>query len=160
MPEEINAIMGLTLGGRPLGTILPTDYSVASSPLDQFINAGHITGDKQFSTNFASAGYNSFIDFGPFREDNMSDPQALQSFAVENGYFWATKPEGVRFGAVGEATEYLLDAYTGVFSSSSIFSAVPESLSENFFKILLEDKDYELEEGVFYTSCSTTFDHD
>ena len=41
-----------------------------------------------------------------------------------------------------------------------MFTGVPESLSRNFFKLLLDGKDAELEDGYFYTSCSTTFEDD
>ena len=149
MPEELDGIMGLTLGGSPNGEILPSDYEVAPLPINQFINAGHITGDKMFSTNFGSG--RSFIDFGPFRQENMSDPLGLTTFAVDDGYFWSATPDGVRFGNVGEGKEYKLNDHKAVFSSSSIFTGVPESLSENFFKLLLDDVDAELDDGVFYT---------
>lgn len=157
--------MGLTLGGRPTGGILPTDYDVGPLPIDQFINAGHITGDKIFSTNFASQGYKSFIDFGPYKTENMASTNRA-SFLANYGYFWAANPEGVRFGNVGDGVwdgqEYKLDSMQAIFSSASIFSGVPESLSANFFKILLAGKesDVELDHGVFYTSCYTTFDTD
>ena len=73
--------MGLTLGGSPDGIALPDDYKVAPLPIDQFYNAGHITGERMFSTNFATG--KSFIDFGPYREENMSDPAELATFSVD-----------------------------------------------------------------------------
>lgn len=90
----------------------------------------------------------------------MADPMGLTTFAVEKGYFWSAKPDGVRFGDVGEGKEYELNDFTAVFSSSSVFTGVPESLSENFFKLLLEDIDADLEDGIFYTQCSNAFSKD
>ena len=90
----------------------------------------------------------------------MADPLGLTTFAVEKGYFWSARPEGVRFGSVGEGDEYALNDYTAVFSSSSIFTGVPESLSDNFFKLLLEDIDAEIDDGMVYTSCSNEFSKD
>lgn len=81
MPEQIDGIMGLTLGGTPNSGILPKDYKVAPLPFDQFMNAGHIVGEKMFSTNFGSG--RNFIDFGPYRIENMSDPLGLSTFAVD-----------------------------------------------------------------------------
>ena len=98
LPDQVDGIMGLTLGGQPTGVALPSDYEVAPLPLNQFMNAGHITGQKMFSTNFASGPRRSFIDFGPYRESSMSDPMELTTFAVDEGYFWSARPEGVRFG--------------------------------------------------------------
>ena len=149
--------MGLTLGGEPTNGALPEDYEVAPLPLDQFMNAGHITGEKMFSTNFGSG--RNFIDFGPYREENMIDPMWLVSFAVDGGYFWSAVPEGVRFGDI-DGKEYKLDGLSAIFSSSSIFTGVPESLSESFFKLLLSGYDYEYDNGVFYTPCSTEFEKD
>ena len=157
LPEQIDGVMGLTLGGRQSDGKLPSDYKVAPLPIDQFINAGHITGDKVFSTNFATG--RSFIDFGPYKEANMSDPMGLVSFSVDQGYFWSAIPEGVRFGNI-DGKEYLLENLPGIFSSSSVFTGVPKSLSRNFFKMLLQDIDTELEDGIFYTSCSSQFEED
>ena len=90
----------------------------------------------------------------------MSDPMGLTTFAVDEGYFWSARPEGVRFGEVGEAKEYKIDGLSAIFSSSSIFSGVPERYSENFFSMLLKGVDAKLDSGIFFTECSTTFDHD
>ena len=44
LPDEVDGILGLTLGGQPTGVALPDDYEVAPLPFNQFMNAGHITG--------------------------------------------------------------------------------------------------------------------
>ena len=71
-------------------------------------------------------------------------------------------PEGVRFGEMDEAKEYKLGGLPAIFSSSSIFTGVPEKVSENFFKMLLKgiNGKTKLDSGIFFTECGVMFEHD
>ena len=80
---------------------------VAPLSIDQFVNAGHITGEKIFSTHFGSG--KNFIDFGPPRTENMSNQFELISVNADGGYFWAATPVGLRIGEAGQSKEYKLE---------------------------------------------------
>jgi hypothetical protein len=59
--------------------------------------AGVIT-EKAFNTHIEGPGGNSFIDFGPEVYANLSSENDGVVIKFDDGYFWNTKPRGIRFG--------------------------------------------------------------
>jgi len=48
----------------------PTDFKIGPLFLDKLYEEGNIT-QKTFSTHFSTVEGNSFVDFGPARDDHM-----------------------------------------------------------------------------------------
>ena len=71
IPEEADGILGLAQGRRPRGFNIEDDFEVGPIIVDVFARAQHIT-EKAFSTRFSGRFGQSFVDFGPQREEEMS----------------------------------------------------------------------------------------
>lgn len=72
IPSEVDGIVGLALGGTPRGFNMPSYYKLGYLYLDFLRVLGHVE-QKTFSTSFAGAQGESFIDFGPEDKKAMSD---------------------------------------------------------------------------------------
>ena len=154
IPEEVDGILGLAQGYAPRdGLNMPSDFEIAETQfLDVLFEAQHIL-EKSFSTYFTGKFGESFVDFGPARESEMSDPAEFVEIAVNKGYFYSVVPQGVKFGKVTEADEFGLGKLQAIFTTGVHFNMVPSSVSQEFFKRLLLGVDYYEENGVYYTNC-------
>ena len=131
------------------------DFEVGPLFVDIFATAQHIT-EKAFSTRFSGPFGESFVDFGPQREEEMSSIGELVDIPMNKGFFYSAIPQGIRFGEKAAGQAFALNGAEAVFTTGISVSMVPASLSSVFFKRLMEDvSDYYEDNGVFYTSCST-----
>lgn len=85
-------------GLPPRGIALPSDYEVGPLFLDVLNAAQHIT-EKAFSTRFTGPFGESFVDFGPAREDEMSSIDEYIEIKVNDGFFYSSIPQGIKFGS-------------------------------------------------------------
>ena len=151
LSPEIDGVLGLTLGGKMADT--PTDFKVGPLFLEKLYEEGNIT-QKAFSTHFSTVEGNSFVDFGPPKEQNMN-VATKQTIQVDNSFFWTATPAGVRFtDSDGDVREYALDGYKAVFSSAADFSMVPAPLAKLFFKKFLRGIRRDEEQGVMFIDCN------
>lgn len=153
--KEVDGILGLAQGRRPRGFNVPEDYEVGPLFLDTLSFAQHIT-EKAFSTRFSGTFGESFIDFGPPREEEMSSIGELVEIPCNKGFFYSSIPQGIRFGDASAGQEFALDGAEAIFTTGVSISMVPSSLSSVFFKRLMVDvEEYYEENGVFYANCGS-----
>ena len=93
--------------------------------------AQHVT-EKAFSTRFSGLFGESFVDFGPPRAAEMSSIDELVEIPVNQGFFWTSIPQGVRFGP-DAANAFTVPEMDAVLTSGSSVSFVPSSISTEFF---------------------------
>ena len=91
IPDEADGILGLALGDNPQGFNMPGYYTVSELYLDLLRVMGYIS-EKSFSTHFTGFEDNSFIEFSPFKETNMSSIDEYVEIPVEKGYFYTGTP--------------------------------------------------------------------
>ena len=155
IPDEADGILGLAQGKRPRGFNMEDDFEVGPLFVDIFATAQHIT-EKAFSTRFSGPFGNSFVDFGPQREEEMSSIGELVEIPMNKGFFYSAIPQGIRFGDKADGQAFALDGAEAIFTTGISVSMVPKSLSSVFFKRLMKDvPEYYEDNGVFYTSCGT-----
>ena len=152
IPEDADGILGLAQGKTPRVSYLPEDYKVGPLILDVLMQAGHIT-EKAFSTSFTGRFGQSFVDFGPPREEEMSSKAEFVEIPVNKGFFYTAIPQGVKFGAISDGEEFALSGVQAVFTTGTSISMVPNSLSEAFFKRMLEGTEAYEENGIYYNNC-------
>ena len=153
IPSDADGILGLTQGKEPRsGFNLPSDFEVAPLFLDNLEYAYHIF-EKSFSTRFTGRFGQSFVDFGPYRAEEMSDVNDFVEIPVNEGYFYSIVPQGIRFGSELAGEEFVLDGSQAIFTTGISVSMVPSSLSSIFFKRLLDGSDAYEENGVFFSNC-------
>jgi len=88
----------------------------------------------------------------------MSSLDELVEIPVNQGFFWTTIPQGVRFGG-DDSNAFVLPRADAVLSSGTNVSFVPSSFSTEFFQRLMSTVSknawYEFN-GVFYANCGET----
>ena len=149
--------MGLAQGRRPRGFNIAEDFEVGPIIVDVFSQAQHIT-EKAFSTRLSGPFGDSFVDFGPEREEEMSSKGEQVEIPMNKGFFYSTIPQGIRFGDAAEGQAFGLNGAEAILTTGNSISMVPASLSSVFFKRLLKDveaEQYYEDNGVFYASCGT-----
>lgn len=68
----------------------------------------------------------------------MSSDNDGVTIVFDDGYFWNTSPQGIRFGEKQDQLEFYLDEKNYmILSSSTAFNFVPNSLATDFFYNLL-----------------------
>ena len=155
IPEETDGILGLAQGRRPRGFNLPDDFEVSPLFLATLNFAQHIT-EKSFSTRFSGPFGESFVDFGPGREEEMSSLGEQVEIPMNKGFFYSAIPTGIRFGEAANGQAYALNGIEAVFTTGISLSMVPSSLSDVFFKRLMADmQEYYEDNGVFYANCGS-----
>lgn len=155
IPAETDGILGLAQGKQPRGFNVPEDFEVGPLFLDTLDFAQHIT-EKAFSTRFSDTFGESFVDFGPYREEEMSNIDEMVDIPCNKGFFYSSFPQGVRFGEEADGQEFALGGTEAVFTTGISLSMVPSSLSGVFFKRLMENvEEYYEENGVFYANCGS-----
>ena len=85
----------------------------------------------------------------------MSSLDEYVEIPMNKGFFYWTIPQGVRFGNAETGEEFFLDGSSAVFSTGVSLSMVPSTISEAFFKRLLEGTDAFEQNGIFYANCGT-----
>ena len=78
----------------------------------------------------------------------------------KNIFFWSASPTGIRYGSPEDNLEfYLKGVQTMILTTSTAFSFVPKSISENFFFNLFKSYqiEYTADSGMFIVDCSVTF---
>ena len=85
----------------------------------------------------------------------MSNISDYVEIPMNQGYFYWTTPTGVRFGDEATGGEFSLDGSQAIFSTGVSLSMVPSTISEAFFKRLLEGADAFEQNGIFYANCGT-----
>lgn len=83
----------------------------------------------------------------------MSTIDDYVELTVDRGYFWTVNPEGVRFGSPEGGQEFALSGQAAVLTTGMSLSMVPKSISQPFFKRLLEGSGAVEDNGVFFTNC-------
>jgi len=155
IPPETDGIMGLAQGRTPRGFNIPSDFEVGPLFLDTLSFAQHIT-EKAFSTRFSGTFGESFVDFGPYREEEMSSIGELVEIPCNKGFFYSSIPQGIRFGEEASGQEFALNGSEAIFTTGMSISMVPSSLSSVFFQRLMSGVDEYFEEnGVFYANCGS-----
>ena len=91
IPEETDGILGLAQGEIPRGFNMPKYFNVGELYVDYLRLLGHIN-EKAFSTHFTGQDGESFVDFGPPREAEMSDVRELVEIPVKRGFFYTSTP--------------------------------------------------------------------
>lgn len=129
--------MGLAQGRRPRGiAITDEEFEVGPIIVDVFSQAQHIT-EKSFSTRFTGQFGESFVDFGPQREEEMSSIGENVEIPMNKGFFYSSIPQGIRFGDAAEGQAFALTGAEAILTTGSSISMVPASLSNVFFKRLM-----------------------
>lgn len=85
----------------------------------------------------------------------MSDPAEFIELPVSKDYFYSVVPQGVKFGSVTDGDEFALFGVEAIFTTGIHFNMVPSSISQDFFKRLLEGIEYYEDNGVYYANCGT-----
>ena len=133
---------------------MPDDYEVGPLYLDILDKAQWIT-EKAFTTRFTDIDGDSWVDFGPYREEEMSSIDEYVEIPVDRGFFYSAKPLGVKFGATDSGEQYALDGSPAVFTTGVSLSFVPSGISAPFFKRLIAGTDAYDDNGIFYINCGT-----
>ena len=133
---------------------MPDDYEVGPLYLDILDKAQWIT-EKAFTTRFTDIDGDSWVDFGPYREEEMSSIDEYVEIPVDRGFFYSAKPLGVKFGATDSGEQYALDGSPAVFTTGVSLSFVPASIAAPFFKRMLAGTDAYDDNGIFYINCGT-----
>ena len=156
IPEEVDGILGLAQGFQPRdGFNMPLDIELSPTYfLDVLFDAQHIL-QKSFSTYFTGQFGDSFVDFGPVVESEMSDPAEFIVLPVSKDYFYSVVPQGVKFGSVTDGDEFALFGIQAIFTTGIHFNMVPSSISQDFFLRLLDGILYYEENGIYFTNCGT-----
>lgn len=109
IPFDADGILGLAQGNTPRGGFnLPGDFQIAPLFLDTLEFANHIF-EKSFSTRFTGRFGDSYVDFGPYREDVMADISEYVEIPINKGFFYSIIPQGIRFGSEANGDELALD---------------------------------------------------
>ena len=70
---------------------MPGYFTVSELYIDLLRVMGYIS-ETSFSTHFTSNASNSFIEFGPYKETNMSSIDEYVEIPINNGYFYTGTP--------------------------------------------------------------------
>ena len=134
LPSEIDGILGLALGEK---NEAPLDFKLGPLFLDRLYEEGNIT-QKSFSTHFSSIEGNSFVDFGPPRDNHMK-LESQRTIELDKTFFWQVNPTGIRFvRSDGDLNEFRVDEFKAILSSASEFTMVPAKIARPFFRKFLK----------------------
>ena len=83
IPESADGIFGLAMNNTPRGFNMPSAFNLGDLYLDELRTLGYIT-EASFSTHFTSSSSDeSFVDFGPYREEVMSSLDDYVEIVIE-----------------------------------------------------------------------------
>ncbi len=85
----------------------------------------------------------------------MSDIADYVETPMQKGYFYSSVPQGIKFGTVDTGEEYALSGLDAIFTTGISFNMVPSSLTQTFFKRMLEGLTVIEDNGIFFTNCGS-----
>ncbi len=85
----------------------------------------------------------------------MSDIADYVETPMQKGYFYSAVPQGIKFGTVDTGEEYALSGLDAIFTTGISFNMVPSSLTQTFFKRMLEGLTVIEDNGIFFTNCGS-----